>query len=357
MPFDKQVIFIDTANSKTPYESKEGISYKNDTEALCISEIVIPKLLEERVDKDKFAVIAPYKAQVANIVSKLKKCNISGVEVSTLDSFQGMEFDTIIFSFTRSEKFKQVGFLDDARRLNVALSRAKKKLILVGNSNTLMARKSHFDVLFNYTNLYRNLVKLSKNEEKGNFIDINNLSAETKFDKAKGKLKKDIPYNCVYSHYKDLGNDQLHIFKIENLIEGALFDKGKTKSFLIDDEIKLLIEKINLKKKQIYLKEIFTISGRKRKANSKRKSQKNELETKVYQLKFFSEHKVGDPINCKYQRHVKGLGHFFEIFKGFNGLMFDSDFKMTEYVSNREYDMYISKMNKNKAEVTLISKK
>ncbi len=356
-PFDKQVIFIDTANSRTPYESNAGTSYKNDTEAFCISEIVIPKLLEENVDKDKFAIIAPYKAQVANIVSKLEKCDITGVEVSTLDSFQGMEFDVIIFSFTRSKRGKQVGFLDDARRLNVALSRAKKKLILVGNSKTLMDWRSHFDGLFNYTKMYRNLVKLSKNEEKGNFIDINNLSAENKFDKAKEKLKKDIEYNCVYSHNKDLGNDQLHIFKIENLIDGALFDKGKVKSFLVNDEIKLVVERINLTKKQVYLKEIATNSGRKKKACSKRKRHNNQREKKVFQLKFFSEYEIGDNIKCNYKWHTKGVGHFFEIFKGFDGLMYDSDFKMTKYVSNREYDMLISKMDKHKAQVTLISKK
>jgi len=287
-PFDKQVIFIDTANNKTSYESKESSSYKNDVEALCISEIVIPKLLEEKVDKDKFAVIAPYKAQVANIVSKLEKSDISGVEVSTLDSFQGMEFDVIIFSFTRSKRGEKVGFLDDARRLNVALSRAKKKLILVGNSKTLMARRSHFDEVFNYTKMYRNLVKLSKNEEKGNFIDINNLSVENKFDKAKRH-------------------------KNQKSIKSS--DKNRTKQY------------------------------------------NHQHETKMFQLKFFNEHKVGDIVKCRYKWHTKGLGHFFEIFKGFDGLMYDSDFKMTTYVSKLEYNMFISKIDKHKMQVTLIGKK
>ncbi|MCP4158874.1 MAG: AAA family ATPase [Deltaproteobacteria bacterium] len=356
-PFDKQVIFIDTANSRKPYESNVGTSYKNDTEAFCISEIVIPKLIEENVDKDKFAIIAPYKAQVANIGSKLEKSDISGIEVSTLDSFQGMEFDIIIFGFTRSERGKQVGFLDDARRLNVALSRAKKKLILVGNSRTLMDWRSHFDGLFNYTKMYRNLVELSKNEEKGNFIDINNLSAKNKFDKAKEKLKRNTEYNCVYSHNKDLGNDQLHIFKIENLINGALFDKGKVKSFQVNEEIKLVVEKINTNRKQIYLKKKVTHSRRKKNVYSEKKTDNNQLETKVFQLKFFNEYKEGDSIRCRYKCHSKGLGHFFEIFKGFDGLMYDPDFKITKLVSNREYDMLISKMDKYKAQVTLISKK
>ncbi|QHI38657.1 ATP-dependent RecD-like DNA helicase [Kordia antarctica] len=356
-PFDKQVIFIDTANSKTPYESNGGTSYKNNTEAFCISEIIIPRLLDEKVGKDKFAVIAPYKAQVANIISKLEQCDISGVEVSTLDSFQGMEFDIIIFSFTRSKRWEKVGFLDDARRLNVALSRAKKKLILVGNSKTLMARRSHYDEVFNYTKMYRNLVKLSKNEEKGNFIDINNLSAESKFDKAEKKLKKDVAYNCLYLNSVNLGDDQLHIFNIENLIDGALFDKGKTKSFQDSEKIKLVVEKINIAKKKFYLKETVTNSARKKAIHSNKKTPNHQLETKMFQLKFFNEHKVGDVVKCRYKWHIKGLGHFFEIFKGLDGLMYDSDFKMTTYVSKREYNMFISKIDKYKKQITLIGKK
>lgn len=356
-PFDKQVIFIDTANSRNPYESRAGISYKNDTEALCISEIVIPKLFDENVNKDNFAVIAPYKAQVANIVSKLKKCGISGVEVSTLDSFQGMEFDVIIFSFTRSERGNKVGFLDDARRLNVALSRAKKKLILVGNSKTLMDWKSHFDGLFNYTKMYRNLVKLSKNEDKGNFIDINNLSAENNFDKVKERLKVGVEYKCSYKNSVNLGDDQLHLFKIDNLFDGALFDKGKAKTFTANEEAKLIIERINSSKKQVYLKERLVKSIRKKKSYSNKKNSNYKHETEAFQLKFFLEKKVGDKVKCSYKNHKEKLGHFFTIYKGFDGFMYDPKFNEKNYISGNEYEMIIDGINKYKRQVTLIRKK
>ena len=125
--------------------------------------------------------------------------------------------------------------MDEARQVNVARSRAKKTLILVGNSKTLMDWRSHFDGLFNYTKMYRNLVTLSKNEEKGNIIDINNLSAENKFNQAKEKLKVGLEYNCAYKNSVNLGDDQLHLFKIDNLIDGALFDKRKTKSFVVNE--------------------------------------------------------------------------------------------------------------------------
>tara|TARA_R110000868_G_scaffold159110_1_gene387606 strand:- start:7180 stop:11481 length:4302 start_codon:yes stop_codon:yes gene_type:complete len=356
-PFDKQVIFIDTANSKTPYESKEGISYKNDTEALCISEIVIPKLLDENVSKDKFAVIAPYKAQVANIVSKLKRRDISGVEVSTLDSFQGMEFDVIIFSFTRSEKFKKVGFLDDARRLNVALSRAKKKLILVGNSNTLMARKSHFDDLFDYTNMYRNLVKLSKDEDKGNFIDINNLNPVNNFDKVKVKLKIGVQYNCWFKNSVNLGDNQLHLFKITNWIDGALYDEGKTKYFTKNEEVKLIVDRINTSKKQVYLTETRTKITNKNKTYNYKKSQNFKFETEAFQLKFFLEKKVGDKVKCTYKNYTEKLGHFFTIYKGFDGFLYDPKFNNNGYTQGKEYEMIIDDMNKSERKLSLKRKK
>ena len=93
-----------------------------------------------------------------------------------MDSFQGMEFDVIVFSFTRSaspeQTNKKVGFLDDARRLNVAFSRARKKLILVGNSETLTDSRSHFDSLYPYTELFKRLVNLSKNDEIGSFVEL-----------------------------------------------------------------------------------------------------------------------------------------------------------------------------------------
>lgn len=189
-PFNKEVIFFDTSNSRNPYEQNDGFSAKNNTEAEIVSEIILPKLFENEVDPSKIAIIAPYKSQVANIknyINQSESCVIKNIDVSTLDSFQGKEYDIIIFSFTRSsdhdhapfengkKKYAKVGFLDDARRLNVAFSRAKKKLILIGNSKTLTDPKSHFDKVFNYTELFKTLVRLGKNEEIGNFINVADL--------------------------------------------------------------------------------------------------------------------------------------------------------------------------------------
>lgn len=196
-PFDKEIIFIDTSNSKRPYEQYDGYSAKNNLEAESIAESILPVLFNNSVSPNSIAIIAPYKSQVANIkkfISKSTLLKFKNVNVSTLDSFQGMEYDIIVFSFTRSsnhklapvvnnkKKFTKVGFLDDARRLNVAFSRAKKKLILVGNADTLSDRRSHFDGFYNYTDLFRTLIKLSNKEDIGNFINIADLKGSTSHD-------------------------------------------------------------------------------------------------------------------------------------------------------------------------------
>ncbi|TCC92402.1 hypothetical protein EZ428_11830 [Pedobacter frigiditerrae] len=186
-PFDKEIIFIDTSNAQNPYEQNDGFSAKNNLEAESIAESILPTLFNNSVAPQSIAVIAPYKSQVSNIkryINGAAACTFKNIDVSTLDSFQGMEYDIIIFSFTRSvdhrkaqkvdgkNKYSKVGFLDDARRLNVAFSRAKKKLILIGNALTLGDRRSHYDGLFNYTQLFNNLINLSKKEEIGNFVNI-----------------------------------------------------------------------------------------------------------------------------------------------------------------------------------------
>jgi superfamily I DNA and/or RNA helicase len=95
-----------------------------------------------RVDKewtsvDRVRVITFYQAQVALISKMLKKKGLKNIVVSTVDSSQGSESDVIIISFVRTGKQASVGFLTDNRRLNVALTRARHQLIVIGNANTL----------------------------------------------------------------------------------------------------------------------------------------------------------------------------------------------------------------------------
>lgn len=65
------------------------------------------------------------------------------IEVKTVDGFQGREKEVIIISLVRSNPDEEIGFLDDLRRLNVALTRAKRKLIVIGDANTLSSNETY----------------------------------------------------------------------------------------------------------------------------------------------------------------------------------------------------------------------
>lgn len=124
-----------------------------------VEDPVIRDELDELRDQDEqipvIGVIAFYAGQVAairNLLSASKSlaanaiaadqwdCRGVRVSVNTVDAFQGKECSVILLSFTRSNYRKAIGFVDNANRLNVALSRARKKLILVGDAETLIRR-------------------------------------------------------------------------------------------------------------------------------------------------------------------------------------------------------------------------
>ena len=97
-------------------------------------------------DIANFAVISPYRAQVEYIEEACK--GMTNVRVDTIDSFQGQESDVVYISLVRSNDRQEVGFLKDYRRMNVALTRARMGLFIVGDSATL-ANDSFFNQLLN----------------------------------------------------------------------------------------------------------------------------------------------------------------------------------------------------------------
>ena len=86
------------------------------------------------------AVISPYSAQVNYIKDALiesTQSHYSNIEVNSIDGFQGREKDIVILTLVRSNEEGTVGFLNEMRRLNVAMTRAKKQLVVIGDSGTL----------------------------------------------------------------------------------------------------------------------------------------------------------------------------------------------------------------------------
>ena len=97
------------------------------------------RILSERID---LGLISPYKGQVVLLRQLLKKDPYfkpfrQAITVNTVDGFQGQERDIIVISLVRANQEGNIGFLNDLRRMNVAITRARMKLILLGNKATL----------------------------------------------------------------------------------------------------------------------------------------------------------------------------------------------------------------------------
>ncbi|MFB6271117.1 MAG: C-terminal helicase domain-containing protein, partial [Halobacterium sp.] len=106
----------------------------------------VRRLADAGVDPGDVGVIAAYSAQVERVRSRLAASGVEGAHratVDTVDSFQGGERDAVVVSFVRSNDDGSSGFLEfpeeGPRRLNVALTRARKRLVLVGDWDTLSA--------------------------------------------------------------------------------------------------------------------------------------------------------------------------------------------------------------------------
>ncbi len=157
---DKPLIFIDTADSGLFAERKRwgSTSRENEGEARVVKAIA-ERLLDAGIRAEDIAVISPYEDQVSLIRMLLE---VEGLEIKTVDGFQGREKEVVIVSFVRSNRTGDIGFLSDLRRLNVSITRAKRKLILIGNSRTL-----------EHEACYRRLIALAKS--RSGYMEIEDL--------------------------------------------------------------------------------------------------------------------------------------------------------------------------------------
>lgn len=138
------VFLIDTAK----YQIGESFMQEEQSSRCNLGEVRILYtfyfFLEKKFNLGEFdvGIISPYKEQCYKIREYFKEKKKSGCikylpEISSVDSFQGREKEAILFSAVRSNRKKQIGFLKDDRRMNVAITRAKRLFVLVGNSETM----------------------------------------------------------------------------------------------------------------------------------------------------------------------------------------------------------------------------
>jgi DNA polymerase III delta prime subunit len=141
-PLDRTLIFVDTAGMAGRGERVgRGGSIANTLEADLVSRAVA--WLDQHVPADlnlSLGVISGYREQVA-VIRRLvaRRPTKRAVHIDTVDSFEGREEDVIVASLVRSNDLGRVGFLREASRLNVALSRARRMLLIVGDSRTITA--------------------------------------------------------------------------------------------------------------------------------------------------------------------------------------------------------------------------
>ncbi len=155
---DIPLLFIDTAGCGFD-EKLEGTSSTNPEEAAFLMKHLQRLLIELNADYTttdfpSIGLISPYKQQIAILQEQLAHLpDIDtykhSISVNTVDSFQGQERDIIYISMTRSNSEGEIGFLADIRRMNVAMTRAKQKLVVIGDSATL-AQLKFYDNFINY---------------------------------------------------------------------------------------------------------------------------------------------------------------------------------------------------------------
>jgi ATP-dependent RNA/DNA helicase IGHMBP2 len=140
------VDFIDTAGAGYDEADEPGGESRLNPREAELAHRKIRALLDASVPADAIAVIAPYAAQVRRLRERLGGI---GVEIDSVDGFQGREKEAVVISLVRSNPTGEIGFLADVRRMNVAMTRARRKLLVIGDSATLSAHPFYHG-LFEY---------------------------------------------------------------------------------------------------------------------------------------------------------------------------------------------------------------
>lgn len=137
------VVWCTTSHLPHHFETQQGTSFYNRVEVTGTSDLLhrMEWSYRELGEQRSVAVITPYQAQIAELTASILPQNplwqALDIEIATVDAFQGRDRDILIYSTVRSNAARALGFLRDRRRLNVALSRARQLLVIVGDMRML----------------------------------------------------------------------------------------------------------------------------------------------------------------------------------------------------------------------------
>jgi superfamily I DNA and/or RNA helicase len=147
-------VFLDTAGLGYEEEIEDGTESRYNSEEARLVMTELKRLIAAGVSPAEIAIISPYSAQVKLLTGmilgdKSDPGEMATLEIDSVDAFQGREKEAVILSLVRSNREGQLGFLTDTRRMNVAMTRAKRKLIMIGDSATL-SNHAFFEDLLRY---------------------------------------------------------------------------------------------------------------------------------------------------------------------------------------------------------------
>jgi superfamily I DNA and/or RNA helicase len=146
---DAPLEVVDTSGRGLEEETPDGSDSKQNPGEADLVAAEVARLLAAGVAPEAIAVISPYDAQVQRLRQLLAAEVERGLEVDTVDGFQGREKEAVVVSLVRSNDVGEVGFLADVRRMNVALTRARAKLVVVGDGATV-ARHPFYDAFLRH---------------------------------------------------------------------------------------------------------------------------------------------------------------------------------------------------------------
>lgn len=195
VPETPMMFYVNLGNEEI---STSGTSYLNRTEASNCEKIVT-RFMKSGILPSQIGVVTPYEGQRSYIVQymqfngSLRKDLYKEIEVASVDAFQGREKDYIILSCVRSNEHQGIGFLSDPRRLNVALTRAKYGVVILGNPKILSRHPLWHHLLVHY-------------KEKGCLVDgaLNNLRISMiQFNRPRKTYRKDDKFRQGLAHQID----------------------------------------------------------------------------------------------------------------------------------------------------------
>jgi regulator of nonsense transcripts 1 len=217
--------------------SSSGTSYLNRTEASMVEKIAT-KFLKAGIKPEQIGIITPYEGQRAYLVQYMQYSGslhqrlYQEIEIASVDAFQGREKDFIILSCVRANEHQGIGFLNDPRRLNVALTRAKYGVIVVGNPKVLSKQLLWNHLLTYYkeqkvlvegplNNLKESMIQFSKPKKLTNFI--NPVSINSRFI-----FVGSILYQLFFAFKGAKFMNNMTYSAKDVLVPGSAFDRSKT---------------------------------------------------------------------------------------------------------------------------------